>query len=348
MNNFSVPLPLLVADIGGTNIRFALGDDSGQGNLSLRADSGISLHHIEEFTLDDEQSLDQLVKQYLNNKNSTIKSCCFAIAGPLIDGQIKMTNHDWEISTGYLNALLKIDCSIVINDFEAIAYSVPHLNNSQRIKIGGGTADSDAPIAVLGPGTGLGGAQLIPIKNTRKSSFQVIACQAGHVALDPQTNLEQDIFNFWRRQDCRINREFFISGIGIKRIYEAIIAIHSSATDTRKNNLSPAEIQQKGCSKKNLNHIDKQTEYCRETMLTFCRLLGSAAGDQVLSTGARGGLILAGGILPRFADFLIDSDFRNRFEDKGQMSEHNRLIPTQLILEPQPGLLGAAACLYYS
>lgn len=327
--------PRLVADLGGTNIRFALCDYVDRENYGP-----VELTHIEQFSLRDYEDLKHLITHYLSDKPqaNAIRSCCFAVAGPIFDNRVKMTNYDWEISVDYLNKVLGIEHSWLINDFAAIAYAVPHLQPAQLVEIGSGSAVADAPIALFGPGTGLGAAQLVPLPTADGSRrYKVVPTEGGHAAISARSELELAIFDYWRGKGCRINREFFVCGTGIERLYEAIVSVNGG--ELNEQTLSAPEIQKAGCS----DGRSSNDEYCRQAMQAFCTLLGSAAGDQALCTGARGGLILAGGILPKFVDFLLASDFRKRFESKGVMSDYNKSIPTHLITELQPGLIGAAA-----
>lgn len=340
MTNENV-FPRLVADLGGTNIRFAICDGVDNTN-----NSKVTLREIEQFSLRDYEDLKHLITHYLANKNlnddtQKIKSCCFAVAGAIFDNKVKMTNYDWEISTDLLKDILNIQHAWLINDFAAIAHSVPYLDDSQLISIGEGKANPGAPISLFGPGTGLGAALLIPLSsNTEKPSYKVVATEGGHAAISARSSLELSIFDYWRAKGSRINREFFVCGAGIERLYEAIVAINNNGAplDDAKSLTAP-QIQQRGCG----DGTTTKDNYCRQAMHAFCTLLGSAAGDQALCTGAQGGLILAGGILPKFVEFLSASNFRHRFESKGVMSDYNKAISTHLIIEPQPGLIGAAA-----
>ena len=333
--------PRLVADLGGTNIRFAICD-----GIDTTNNSKVALREIEQFSLRDYEDLKHLINHYLANKNfndgaNSIKSCCFAVAGAIFDNKVKMTNYDWEISTDKLKDILNIQHAWLINDFAAIAHAVPYLDDSQLISIGDGEPVPDAPISLFGPGTGLGAALLIPpSSSSQEKSYKVVATEGGHAAISARSSLELAIFDYWRAKGCRINREFFVCGAGIERLYEAIVAINNNGEPLDENKpLTAPQIQQRGCS----DGTTTKDDYCRQAMHAFCTLLGSAAGDQALCTGARGGLILAGGILPKFVDFLIASNFRHRFESKGVMSDYNKAISTHLIIEPQPGLIGAAA-----
>jgi glucokinase len=338
MTGSSSLYPKLVADLGGTNIRFAI--CHGLGDASHEE---IILHDIQQFSLRDYQGLKHLITYYLSQCSAVdgieqIQSCCFAVAGPMLDGVVKMTNYSWEISAEKLNEILGITNAAIINDFAAIAYSVPFLTSEQLLSIGGGESDPLSPISVFGPGTGLGAALLIP--DGEHSGYQVIPTEGGHAALSARSELELEAFEYWRNKGCRINREFFICGNGIERLFEAIIAKQRGVDSVDEIDiLSAPEIQQRACG----DGDSKLDQSCRMALEAFCTLLGSAAGDQALCTGARGGLILAGGILPKLVDFLVASNFRRRFESKGPMSNYNQSISTQLILAEQPGLIGAAA-----
>lgn len=328
--------PKLVADLGGTNIRLAI---CLQCNEKLKQ---FKLLDIKQYQLRDYQDLKHLINTYIDSIDSVtgignIKSCCFAVAGPILENTVQMTNYNWEITTSLLNKILKINNAVLINDFLAIAHSIEFLGEDQFIDIGDGMSNINSPVTVFGPGTGLGSALLIPNEN---QSFDIYPTEGGHVALSARSQLELTIFDYWRKKGCRINREFFICGDGIERLYEAILADDIGADNIKEIDLlSAPEISQRACS-------DDKTQLdvnARLALEAFCTLLGSAAGDQVLSTGSLGGLILAGGILPKIKNFLIKSNFRKRFESKGPMSNYNKNVSTKLIIADQPGLIGAAA-----
>ena len=319
----------LVGDLGGTNVR-----------LGLCAANSTDVNFIEKFSLRDFEDIDHVIGVYLRSKlesgDISISACCLAIAGPIINNKVKMTNTDWEFSTDTLRKNLKIQHAALINDFAAIAHSVPRLKPQDTIEIGQPlNGEASGPIAVVGPGTGLGAALLIP-KSTMAGtdSHLIISTEGGHAALSARTTEELQIFSYWRDKGCRINREFFVCGAGIERIYEAL-CVAASSTDYK--NRTVVQIQQLGCS--------RQERLCEQAMEVFCALLGSAAGDQVLCTGSTGGVVLAGGILPKFVEFLQQSAFRQRFESKGAMSHFMSTVPSHLIIEAQPGLIGAAAYL---
>jgi glucokinase len=320
----------LVGDLGGTNVRFG-----------LCAANSTEVNFIEKFSLRDYEDLDHVIGVYLRPKlqsgDISIGACCLAIAGPIINHKVKMTNTDWEFSTDTIRKNLKIQHAALINDFAAIAYSVPQLKPQDTIEIGQPiNGEASGPIAVVGPGTGLGAALLVPNATTKDGAdnYLIVPTEGGHAGLSARTTEELQIFSYWRDKGCRINREFFVCGTGIERIYEAL-CVAASSTDYK--NRKVVQIQQLGCS--------RQDKLCEQAMEIFCALLGSAAGDQVLCTGSTGGVVLAGGILPKFVDFLQQSAFRRRFESKGAMSHFMSTIPSHLIIEAQPGLIGAAAYL---
>ncbi len=316
----------LVADLGGTNIRFALSNQN-----------STNIEQIRNYPIRDYESIHHLINVYVKDiglPSKSIRDCCFAIAGPIENQTVKMTNCDWSISANAINDALSITTSVLINDFEAIAYAVPNLDEASLTSIGTKNIDfTKGPVSVFGPGTGLGAALLVPYTASNTQKIKVIPTEGGHAGLSARTEAELAIFDYWRNKGCRINREFFVCGSGIERIHEALCNID----DQEHESLSAANIQQKACANENT--------LCNQAMALFCSLLGSAAGDQVLCTGSTGGLVLAGGILPKFVEFLNSSDFRKRFESKGVMSSYNEKIATALIIEKQPGLIGAASYL---
>lgn len=327
----------LVADLGGTNIRFA-----------LCAPNSTTLDSVKRYSIRDYESIDHLIEVYLGDINAdsnvTLDAVCIAIAGPINDGVVAMTNCDWTLSTAALSNTLGINCVEFINDFAAIAHAVPYLKKDELLAIGCSDTcvkqshSTNGPITVFGPGTGLGAALLVPLSKPSNDRYQyhytVLPTEGGHAGLSARSEQELYVFNYWRKKGCRINREFFVCGTGIERIFEALCVANDSI-DHKK--LSVAQIQQLGCT--------KQHKIATEAMHLFCAFLGSATGDQVLSTGSTGGAVLAGGILPKFPEFLNNSEFRARFESKGVMSNYNKAISTQLIVAEQPGLIGAAAYL---
>ncbi|MEW6989633.1 glucokinase [Colwelliaceae bacterium 6441] len=310
----------LIADIGGTNIRIAI----------VRPDSDKYFTELETYKCANFTGLAEVLKQYIVQKQLSDHSlnACLAIACPVDDDLISMTNLPWQFSQSLLKEELGLNDLLLINDYKAIAMAIPLLNEEQKIKIGGGEARPQKTISVCGPGTGLGVASLVNIEN----KWHCVSGEGGHVDFAPVDELEVDIWRYLHRMEQRVSYEDLLSGMGLERIYQAIAAIENES-NTEK--LTAQEISERGLS------LD--CSLCNAALNVFCRVLGSFAGNLALTNNSLGGVYIAGGIVPRFVDFLKASAFRSRFESKGRMSHLARQSPTYVITESQPGLLGAAA-----
>lgn len=326
MNKSTItPTINLVADIGGTNIRLATTDKYN------------NLNDIETYQCQNFPHLSNVIYQYLSDKkllNSRVNAC-LAIACPVDTDAISMTNLPWQFSQKQLKQDLKLHSLTLINDYTAIGMAIPLLNDQQKVKVGGGEAVAKKPIAVCGPGTGLGVANLVNIDD----HWHCLGGEGGHTDFAPVDELDIHIFQQLKRNKQRISYEQLISGYGIEQIYQALVAINqqtdkqSTGTDIVK--LSAQEISSKA--------ISGDCATCFQTLSQFCKVLGSFSGNLALTTGSVGGVYIAGGIVPRFVEFFKASGFRERFETKGRMSYLNQNTPTYVITESQPGLLGAAA-----
>lgn len=309
--------PKLVADIGGTNARFAIANSPEQ-----------DLNHIEFLACADFPTVEDAIKQYLSQHKEAINSFSFAVAGPIEAGVSEMTNNHWRIDVNSLSrhypSLQEIK---LLNDFEALAHFIPYLDNTHSIPIGGGKPGQNSPIAVLGPGTGLGVALIVHNQNRHT----VIATEGGHASLAPSNDIECDIFNDFNKQNIFCDREAFLCGSGITNIHQSLQRIAGKKTPVA---LDPASIVQSAMNTANV------LEY--QTLDIFCSLLGTAAADQAISSGAKGGVYIAGGIVPRFQDYFAHSSFRDRFERPGPLNNYLKSIPTYLVTHNHPGLCGAA------
>lgn len=306
--------PRLVADLGGTHCRFAV----------VEKPAG-PLLHTQTFVAASYPTLEAVLADYLHGVPSTPESACLAVAGPGSDTSVTMTNLSWRAQAEELQQRFKLQRVLFINDFQAIARAIPALAESDSMTVGKGTVDLGQAVCVLGPGTGLGVALLIP----GADSPIAIATEGGHAALSANTEREAAVFAYWRQQSQPLTRESFLSGPGLLRLYTALCALDGLPPATRH---SP-DIQ---------TLAEGGDNTAREAIALFCALLGSAAGDQALSCGARGGVFLAGGILPALRAYLLTSEFRARFENKPPMQAYLQAIGTRLILADNPGLLGAA------
>jgi glucokinase len=313
----------LVADIGGTNIRLAITE-----NNQL---SAISTYECAKFP-----SLIDVIRQYINEQalNDVAINACLAIACPTDDDLITMTNLPWQFSQKALKKELKLNCLTLINDYTAIAMAIPLLSDEQKVKVGGGESIAKKPIAICGPGTGLGVANLVHIHD----KWHCVGGEGGHTDFAAVDDVDIKILQQLKTVKKRVSYEQLLSGYGLEQIYRALVAINSDdIAFSEVDKLSAKEISEKA--------INGACDICEQALSQFCKVLGSFSGNLTLTTGSLGGTYIAGGIVPRFVDFVQNSGFRERFETKGRMSYLNKLTPTYIITESQPGLLGAAAYL---
>lgn len=309
----------LVADVGGTNIRLQL-VDLVSGNLS----------QLRKYLCADYPGIVAVIHRYLQDCGSPqVVSGCIAIACPTNDDWIAMTNHSWAFSRARTQAELGWRSLHVINDYTAIAMSLPHLDRQQALQIGGGEVVSGAPIAVLGPGTGLGVAHLVQVAG----KWQALPGEGGHVDFAPNSDNEIALLRFLQQKYSHVSVEQILSGPGIVQLYQAICDRQQQpALFTEAAQITQAAL-------------DATCPLAEETLASFCEILGSFAGNLALNIGAFGGVFIAGGIVPRFLPYLKSSNFRSRFEAKGRFAAYNSRVPTFVVTEEQPGLVGAKAYL---
>ena len=254
-----------------------------------------------------------------------------------------MTNLPWEFSKSALKETLKLNQLLMINDYTAIAHAIPFLKDHQKVQVGGGKVIANKYISICGPGTGLGVANLIPqlsVSEQLTGSDQTNTCswiscggEGGHVDFAPTNETEIAILRFLLTKYEHVSYEQLLSGLGLEQIYQAI----SHSQGDKFLELTAKEISQKA--------LDKSCQLCQQTLAQFCKTLGSFAGNLALTMASFGGVYIAGGIVPRFIEFLEESEFRQQFEQKGRFADFNSNIPTFVITEPQPGIIGAAAYL---
>ncbi|MBU2886130.1 glucokinase [Gilvimarinus agarilyticus] len=314
---------ILVADIGGTNGRFGLVNACNHEKGYL-AERQISLPSGEYATLAD------MIRDYIKQADVAMpKFACLAIAGPIQDGHVKVTNLNWEFSISQLRDELNMQALDVINDYSALAYAAPHLQPEDIKTLYNTAANPYGPIGVMGPGTGFGAALLAPIS----SGWKIIATEGGHCSFAPTNATEISILQELRKEFEHVSIEHLLSGQGLVHIYRSLASIEGiSASD-----LSPADISGQGMS---------QTDpLCERALQIFCNVLGSVAGDKALSWGAMGGIYLGGGIVPKIADYLPHTDFIQRYHNKGVMRDYVESIPVHMVINDKAALIGSAAWL---
>jgi glucokinase len=324
MSNNNI-FPFLVADIGGTNTRYAL--VTGQNEQT--GDYEISQSRI--FLSADYDSFSMSLDTYLETITGLRPlNACLAIAGPVTGDVVELTNLKWQFSVSKLKERYGFNSLLVVNDFAGLAYGVPHIPQSALFSIKPGEAEDNAAKVVIGPGTGLGIAGLVP----SAVGYVPVAGEGGHVAIAPGTDGELELFKYLRQQQQHISAEDLLSGSGLQNLYRGYAGLGKQQPQA----FTPAEVTQHA-----LANTDK---YCVEALNTFLGLLGSYCGDLALIYGAKGGVYLGGGILPKIQPHITESQFLNRFVNKGIMRKFVKDIPIQLITHRQPAFIGAAAWLH--
>jgi len=319
---------VLIADIGGTNARFALTDLNAAEACVLRARSlpnaeFASLQHAAEHYL---QGLDDL------GADARPDRAVIAVAAPVAADEIRLTNRAWSFSASELQRSLRLTELNMLNDFGAVAWSVPSLATTDRVLLHGAEPTPlRGPISVIGPGTGLGVAMLV---GSARAGWRVVETEGGHVSFAPLGEEEQCIARWLGARFGRVSTERLLSGAGLAHIDAALRGEDSAALSGQPPALrDPAEIVAAA--------LDGHDLAARRALARFCAVLGSVAGDAALIHGARC-VTIAGGIVPRFIPFLRSSAFRERFLAKGRFAASLESVSIQVITHPHPGLLGAA------
>ncbi|MEQ8486983.1 MAG: glucokinase [Pseudomonadales bacterium] len=306
----------LVADIGATHARFALtGADGAPGDPVV-------------LPTPDSPGAEALIRAALARLGAEPGTACLAIAGPVRDGRGSITNGTLTFDAAALGATLGMAVTLV-NDFQALAMALPHLRSLRSL---GGPPAGAGTKAVLGPGSGLGMGVLVPVGDR----WQVLASEGGHADLAPGSPLELELLGVLQAEHGHVCWETVLCGPGLVRLYRAVCAVWGSTPAA----LGAADVTRLG--------VDADDPVCHQTLEVFCSLLGSAAGNLAVTVCAHGGVYLGGGILPQLADFVAASPLRRRFEERGAMTALVREMPLLLILDPAPGLTGAAALLHGS
>ena len=326
---------VLLADIGGTNARFALTD--------LTAPN-VELHEAQSLRNADFASIQHAIEHYLSGVDAKPSRAALAVASPVGNDEIRLTNRAWSFSRRELQRTLGLDELRMINDFGAVAWAVPSLGPDSLVTLHGDPAASlRGPVTVMGPGTGLGVALLV---GSHEHGWHAVETEGGHVGFSPVGDEERAISAWLTAQHGRTSTERLLCGKGLSEI-DAVLRGASAVL--------PAQMPQPGDASL-LNPalrdpaeivaaaLEGHDQAARRTLARFCSVLGSVAGDCALIHGART-VVIAGGIVPRFIPFLRSSAFRERFLAKGRLAASLESIPIHVITHPHPGLLGAATAL---
>ncbi len=315
--------PRLLADIGGTNVRFALEQENGR----IEA---VMVRPIISF-----QSISHAIASYLDQPQAiaagakAVRLAGFAIANPIDGDAVKMTNADWSFSIEAIRQQFGFEKLLMLNDFTALAMAVPRLAPHHIRQVGGGKSHPEGVIAVIGPGTGLGVSGLI----RSDKAWLPLAGEGGHVSLAPANEREVEILRFAWRDHPHVSAERLLSGMGIELMYRAV----AEGASVTAENIATPEIARRA--------LTRTCPVCDETIERFCEMLGTVAGNLALTLGAKGGVYIGGGIVPRLGERFDRSGFRQRFEAKGRFSAYLAAIPTFVITAETPAFQGVSAIL---
>ncbi|WP_300557123.1 glucokinase [Maricaulis sp.] len=310
----------LVADIGGTNARFAIARGSVRGGFELEQIRRLKNEHFE--------NLRDAAHAFLEScTGARPERGCFAVAGPVAQSTIRLTNSTWKFKPEELAKELQLDALLPVNDFAAQARGAPLIPSDDLVTLNAGTPDPGAPYAVLGPGTGLGLGLLIPHNN----NLLVVPTEGGHAGFAPRTQEEIAVGRFIADEYGFVSWERLLSGRGLVNIHRAMCHIDGEPWPGYR----PEEITAEA-----LASADSMS---RRVVNLFCAVLGAYAGDVAVMAGARGGVFLGGGILPKIRPLLESSAFLARFTRRGPMTHYAGDIPISMITSDAAPLLGAAA-----
>ena len=311
----------LVGDIGGTNARFAIASADGVGFARER-----SLRCAEFPTVE------SAIEHYLEVADiESPEVICLAVAGPVVNGAVQMTNKHWRVRQAALERQFKPLRTRILNDFEAIAWALPLLAAEHCNAIGPPTlpdlGQADFSVGVIGPGTGLGAAALVARGGRRTS----LVTEAGHVGFAPESPLQTEVWQWLRKRHGRVSDERMVSGPGLVEIFLALCEIRG---------VTPGRLDAATVFEQSRKSTDAVAD---EAVQLLFEVLGQVAGNFALAHGAWQGIYLAGGIAQKHGDLLARSRFREAFEAKGRHRALMQSIPTVVVRHPQPGLLGASA-----
>lgn len=311
--------PWLLADIGGTQARFALMADRKIGTIESLSTGAYAepidaIHHV----LKDRTAGD-------------LAGAVIAAAGPVEAGRCQLTNASWLIDGPAIAQALRVPDVLVVNDLQGLGWAVPHFSGADLAAIGGGHERAGEPVALIAPGTGLGIACYVP----GGDHAHVLATEGGHATWAPEDAEEEAVLDVLRRRFGHVSIERVVSGGGMVAVHEALCEL----AGLPRPEMTPGEI----ATAAQAGAADGAAVMAQRTVAMFCAALGAAAGNLALTFGARGGVLIGGGIPPRLLDALRRSTFRQRFESKGRMSNYTRPISTRVILRADPTFVGLAA-----
>ncbi len=315
--------PRLLGDVGGTNARFG---------WQANAQSGIE--HVLVLPCAAHETLEAAIRTYLDLKRLPMpRAGALGIANPITGDVVRMTNHHWSFSISEMQRNLGLEQLNVINDFTALALALPSIPQDNLVQVGGTVAQAFAPKALIGAGTGLGVSGLMPTDT--HDHWLAIAGEGGHVTLAAQTETEYRVIELIRQRYGHVSAERVLSGQGLVDLYLALRQLQKQP---------PVDVA--GAAEITAWALQDKDPLAQQSIEMFAGFLGSVTGDLALTLGARGGVYLGGGIVPRWLGWFETSNFRERFEAKGRFSAYLKDIPVWVInASESPALWGASRSL---
>ena len=305
----------LIADIGGTNARFAVARDG-------------RVEYLTVLPTGQYPTFQDAARHFLAGLPASlpVRRGAIDIAGPVVGDHVQLTNSGWSFSITAAKAELGFDDLQVLNDFAAAALGIPLLPAADYVAVGGGQRVAHGPIGVIGPGTGLGVAGLVYAADR----WVVLPGEGGHATMPAATREEALILDRLRDRFGHVSAERVLSGHGLQNLYAAVAAGRAvTAAAPSDHEITAAALA-------------GSDAMAADVLDLFCEMLGTVAGNLAITLGCTGGVFLIGGILPRFAARFAASGFRRRFEAKGRFAGYMRAIPTYLVTHDNPALLGLA------
>ncbi|MEH2067079.1 MAG: glucokinase [Nostoc sp.] len=334
---------LLAGDIGGTKTILRL----------VEASDSQSLHtiHQESYQSSDFPDLVPIVQQFLVKANTSVPhKACFAIAGPIVNNTAKLTNLAWFLDTERLQEELGIPQISLINDFTAIGYGILGLEKQDLHQLQAGKLQPEAPVAIIGAGTGLGQGFLIKQGN----NYQIFPSEGGHVDFAPRNEIEFQLLKYLlNKHDIqRVSVERVVSGMGIVSIYQFLRDRKFATESPDIAKIVRTWEQEAGQEERSVDPgavigtaaVEKRDRLSEQTLQLFIEAYGTEAGNLALKLLPYGGLYIAGGIAPKILPLIKESGFLLNFTQKGRMRPLLEDIPVYIILNQQVGLIGAALC----
>lgn len=312
--------PRLLGDIGGTNARWA-----------WQASAGAALEDVSVQPCEDSGSIEESATRYLQSHGrSNPVWAGIGIATAVAGDEVRLTNSHWRFSIAAFQKTMALQRCLVVNDFTALALSLPALTAADLCAVGGGAPVAGAAIALLGPGTGLGVSGLVP---DATGSYSALSGEGGHVTLSASDDKEASLLAILRKKFHHVSAERVLSGAGLVNLYQALCALEGLVP----RDLAPADVTDAA--------IARTDAQCVQAVAYFTRFLGHVAGNLALTLGSLGGVYIGGGVVPRLGDAFDALAFRQCFEDKGRYREWLAALPVWVITASTPALIGASRAL---